>query len=136
MLRIPLATWIANAAACLNGSYGQVTRQASLADCSRQTVYDHAGKVRAAVEAQHQGSPSRAEVVERDEHLRRENAQLWDWLAQTIEFPKAKQERFAITAAAMGPGLNQVLVLLALLPGQQASPGRPTVHRRIKAAGL
>ena len=51
MLKIPLATWIANAAACLDGSYGQVTRQAILADCSRQTVYDHAGKVRAAVSA-------------------------------------------------------------------------------------
>jgi hypothetical protein len=136
VLKIPLTTWIANAAACLQGSYGQVTRQASLAACSRQTVYDHAGKVRAAVEALHRGSPNRAEVVERDDHLRRENAQLWDWLAQTIEFPKAKQEQFAITAAAMGLSLNQVLVLLALLLGQQASPGRSTVHRRIKAAGL
>ena len=102
MLKIPLTTWIANAAACLQGSYGQVTQQASLAGCSRQTVYDHAGKVRAAVEALHQGSPNRAEGVEREDHLRRENAQLWDWLAQTIEFPKAKQEQFAITAAAMG----------------------------------
>jgi hypothetical protein len=136
MLKIPLATWIANAAACLTGSYGQVTRQAILADCSRQTVYDHACKVRAAVEAQHQGSPHRAEMGEQDRHLRRENAQLWDWLSQTIEFPKAKQEQFAITAAAMGLSLNQVLVLLALLLGRQAGPGRSTVHRRIKAAGL
>ena len=75
-------------------------------------------------------------MVEQNQHLRRENAQLWDWLAQTIEFPKAKQEQFAITAAAMGLSLNQVLVLLALLLGQQACPGRSTVHRRIKAAGL
>ena len=136
MLKIPLATWIANAAACLDGSYGQVTRQALLADCSRQTVYDHAGKVRAAVEAEHQGGPTRAELVERNHHLRRENDQLRDWLAQTIEFPKAKQEQFAVTAAAMGLSLNQVLVLLALILGRQAGPGRPTVHRRIKAAGL
>src|SRR4051794_10283995 len=136
MLKIPLATWIANAAACLNGSYGQVTRQALLADCSRQTVYDHAGKVRAAVESEHQGGPTRAELVEQNHHLRRENDQLWDWLAQTIEFPKAKQEQFAITAAAMGLSLNQILVLLALLLGKKACPGRSTVHRRIKAAGL
>jgi hypothetical protein len=136
MLKIPLATWIANAAACLDGPYGQVTRQAILADCSRQTVYDHADKVRAAVEAQHQGSSHRADRVEQDQQLRRENARLWDWLAQTIEFPKAKQEQFAITAAAMGLSLNQVLVLLALLLGQRACPGRSTVHRWIKAAGL
>jgi hypothetical protein len=75
-------------------------------------------------------------LVEQSHHLRRENDQLWDWLAQTIEFPKAKQEQFAITAAAMGLSLNQVLVLLDLLLGRQATPGRSTVHRRIKAAGL
>ena len=42
MLKIPLATatWIANAAACLNGAYGQLTHQADRADCSRQTVSD------------------------------------------------------------------------------------------------
>jgi hypothetical protein len=136
MLKIPLATWIANAAACLDGSYGQVTRQAILANSSRQTVYDHACKVRAAVEAEHQGGPTRAEMVEQNHCLRRENDQLWDWLAQTIEFPKAKQEQFAVTAAAMGLSLNRVLVLLALLLGQRACPGRSTVHRRIKAAGL
>jgi hypothetical protein len=136
MFKIPLATWIANAAACLGGSYGQVTRQAILADCSRQTVYDHAGKVQAAVEAEHQGGPTRAELVDQNHHLRRENDQLWGWLAQTIEFPRAKQDQFAITAAAMGLSLNQVLVLLALLLGRQASPGRSTVHRRIVAAGL
>src|SRR3954452_19251614 len=87
MLKIPLATWIANAAACLNGSYGQVSRQALLADCSRQTVYDHAGKVRAAVEAEHQGGPTRAELVERSHCLPRENDQLWDWLARRSNSP-------------------------------------------------
>jgi hypothetical protein len=35
MLKIPFATWIANAAAGLTGSYGEVTRQADVADCSR-----------------------------------------------------------------------------------------------------
>src|SRR5215210_3561686 len=111
MLKIPLATWVANAAACLDGSYGQVTRQAGLADCSRQTIYDHARKVQAAVEAEHQGGPTRAALVERNHCLRCENDQLWGWLALTIEFPKAKQEQFAVTAAAMGLSLNQVLVL-------------------------
>jgi hypothetical protein len=45
MLKIPLATWIANAAARLTGTYGEVTRQAESVACSRQTVYDHAQKV-------------------------------------------------------------------------------------------
>jgi hypothetical protein len=55
MLKIPIAVWIANAAACLTGTYGDVTRQAEAADCSRQTVYDHAQKVQAAVAAEHSG---------------------------------------------------------------------------------
>jgi hypothetical protein len=136
MLKIPFATWIANAAACLNGTYGHVTQQADRVDWSRQTVYDHASKVQAAVVAEHQGGPTRAELLEQNQHLRRENAQLWDWLAQTIEFPTAKRGEFAITAAAMGLSLNQILVLLALILGKQACPGRSTVHRGINAAAL
>ena len=46
MLKIPFATWIANAAVGLTGLYGDVTHQAKLADCSRQTVYDHARRSR------------------------------------------------------------------------------------------
>src|SRR3954471_17519002 len=136
MIKIPLATWIANAAARLTGSHGDVTLQADAVACSRQTIYDHARKVQAAVVAQHTGGPTRAELGEQNEQLRRENAQLWGWLAQTIEFPTTPQHRFAITAAARGLSPTQVLVLLALILGQQACPGRSTLHRRIKAAGL
>jgi hypothetical protein len=136
MLKIPFVTWIANAAAGLTGGYGDVIRQAEVADCSRQTIYDHARKVRAAVDDAHLGGPTRAELVERNQHLRQENAQLWVWLAQTIEFPPIKQREFSVTATAMGLSLNQVLVLLALILGKQACPGRSTLHRWIKAAGL
>ena len=135
MFKIPLATWIANAAARLTGTQGDVTHQAQAADCSRQTVYDHARKVQAAVEAQHAGGPTRAELLEQNKQLRRENAQLWDWLAQTIEFPLSLQHQFTVTATAMGLSLNQVLVLLALILGTKACPGRSTVHRWIQAAG-
>src|SRR3954462_6398816 len=112
MFKIPVAVWIVNAAARLAGPYGGVTHQAEAADCSRQTVYDHAQKVQAAVEAEHAGGPTRAELLAQNEHLRRENAQLWDWLAQTIEFPLSQQHEFTVTATAMGLSLNQVLVLL------------------------
>src|SRR3954454_17469576 len=135
MIKIPFATWIANAAAGLTGIYGDVTRQAEAADCSRQTIYDHAQKVQAAVEDAHGGGPTRAELIERNQHLGRENAQLWDWLAQSIDFPMDKQREFSVTAAAMGLSLNQVLVLLALVLGKHACPGRSTMHRWVKAAG-
>jgi hypothetical protein len=136
MLKIPFVTWIANAAAALTGAYGDVIRQAEVADCSRQTIYDHAHKVQAAVEDAHHGGPTRAELIERNQHLDQENAQLWDWLAQSIDFPPSQQREFSVTATAMGLSLNQVLVLLALLLGKQACPGRSTLHRWIKAAGL
>jgi hypothetical protein len=136
MLTIPFATWIANAAAGLTGLYGAVTRQAEVADCSRQTIYEHAQKVQAAVQDAHDGGPTRAELIERNQHLGQENAQLWDWLAGSIDFPPCKQREFSVTACAMGLSLNQVLVLLALILGKQACPGRSTLHRWVKAAAL
>src|SRR3954453_16382892 len=136
MLKIPFVTWIANAAAAWPGAYGDVTRQAEVAACSRQTISDHAQKVQAAVEDAYDGGPTRAELIERDRRLGQENAQLWDWLAQAIDFPPSKQREFSVTAAAMGLSLNQVLVLLALILGKHACPGRSTLHRWIKAAGL
>ncbi len=134
MLNIPLVTWIANAAAALTGAYGDVTRQAERAECSRQTIYDHALKVRTALEDAHDGGPTRAELIEQNQRLRRENTQLWDWLAGTTEFPVSRQHEFTVTATAMGLSLNQVLALLALILGQRACPGRSTLHRWIEAA--
>lgn len=136
MLKIPFVTWIANATAALTGGYGDVTRQAEVADCSRQTIYDHAQKVQAAVEDAHDGGPTRAELIAQNQRLRQENAQLWDWLAATIDFPPCQQREFSVTACAMGLSLNQVRVLLALILGKPACPGRSTLHRWIKAAGL
>ena len=109
----------------LAGSSGDVTRQAEAADCSRQTVYDHAQKVHAAVEVEHTGGPTHAELIQENERLRQENARLWDWLAQTIEFPPGQRHEFTVTATAMGLSLNQVLVLLAIVMGTRARPGAP-----------
>ena len=125
MLKIPFATWIANAAAALTGAYGDVTLQAEVAGCSRQTIYDHAQKVQAAVEDAHDGGPTRAELIAQNQQLRQENAQLWDWLFQTIEFPASKQHEFCVTATAMGLSLNQVLVLLAVILGKRPAPVAP-----------
>ncbi len=135
MLKIPLATGIANAAVGLTGLYGNVTRQASLADCSRQTIYDHAHKVQAAVFDAHHGGPTRAALIAENQRLAQENAQLWRWLQETIEFPAIKQHEFVAIATAMEWSLNQVLTLLALILGRQACPSRSTLHRWIKLAG-
>jgi hypothetical protein len=134
MRTIAFVRWIANAAACLTGPHGAVTETAQQSACSRQSAYDHAQKVLAAVEAQHSGGPTREELTQQNEALRHENAQLWDWLSQTIDFPLAKQQEFAVTGLAMGLSLNQILVLSAVLLGAAAAPGRSTVHRWVQAA--
>ena len=100
MLKRPAVVWIANAAARLAGAHGDVTQQAHSADWSRQNVYDHAQKVQAAVEDAHDGGPTRAELIEQNQQLSQENAQLWDWLAGTIEFPPSQQREFSVTATA------------------------------------
>jgi hypothetical protein len=117
------------------GTHGAVTEKAQQAGCSRQCVYDHARKVLAAVEAQHGGGPTPEHLIQENEALRRENAPLWDWLFQTIQFPLVKQHEFAVTALAMGLSLNQILVLLAILLGARAAPSRSRVHRWVQAAG-
>ena len=134
MRTIPFVGWIANAAARWVGTHGTVTATAQQTGCSRQCVYDHAHKVLAAVEAEHGGGPTRELLIQENAVLRHENAQLWDWLFQTIEFPRAKQQQFAVTALAMGLSLNQTLALLAILLGTEACPGRSTVHRWVQAA--
>ena len=136
MLKIPFPTWIANAAAGLTGIYGDVTRQADVADCSRQTIYDQAQKVQAAVVAAHDGGPTRTTLIAQNQHLRRENAQLWDWLAQAVAFPPEKQREFTVTATAMGLSLTQILALLELILGKHAGPARSTLHRWTKRAAL
>ncbi len=118
----------------MTGISGDVTRQAEIADWSRPTISDPAQEVQVAVEDALDGGPTRAELIEGNRHLRQEDAQLWDWLAQTIDFPPSKQRESSVTATAMGLSLNQVLVLLALILGEQACPGRSTPHRGIKAA--
>jgi hypothetical protein len=135
MLKIPLASWIANAAACLSGRHGDVTLQAQTAGCSRQTAYDHAQKVYAAVEAEYADGPPRQQLLDQVQSLRHENAQLWVWLEQTIDFPAARRQEFTITAAAMGLSLNQIGVLLAIVLGATARPSRSALHRIVQAAG-
>ena len=135
MRTIPIGRWIANAAAGLTGFYGAVTEKAQETGCSRQCIYDHTYKVVAAVEAQHSGGPTREELIHQNEALRRENAELWNWLFQTIEFPLLAQQKFTVVALGMGLSLDQTLVLLAILLGARAALSRSTIHRWRQAAG-
>src|SRR5262249_40571076 len=135
MSTIPVLGWIANAAARRAGTRGAVTDQAEQSGCSRQCVYATPRKSsppsRPSTAAD---PPPREPLIQQNQALRLEDAQLWDWLFQAIEFPPAKQQEFAVTALAMGLSLNQTLVLLAIPLGAAAAPRRSTVHRWGQAA--
>ena len=129
MRKLPVMTWIGNAAAVLFGRWGDVTHQAETAGCSRQTVYQHAQRVQQAVVQQDDPGPTRQELLDQIQELRRENRQLWKWLEQTIEFPEAQQHHFATLAAAMGLSSRQIARLLALLLPAALCPAPATVRR-------
>src|SRR5512135_3627263 len=78
---------------------------------------------------------SEVKPLEQIRSLRHENAQRWEWLEQTIDFPEARRQEFTITAAAMGLSLNQIGGLLAIVLGAAARPSRSAVHRIVEAAG-
>ncbi len=102
---------------------------------SRQTVYEHAQKVEAAVGVEHGGGPTHEELTRENLAFRQEIAQLWDWLSQTIELPAAKQQMFAAKGMGMGLSHSQIHDLLAFLLGATACPSRSTIHRWAQAAG-
>jgi hypothetical protein len=130
--KLPLFSWIGNAAAALLGRHGAVTRQALLSGCSRQTVYDHAHKVVQAVQQTCSPGPSREALLQEVRQLRAENQHLWEWLGEALEVPPEKQHHFAGAAAALGLSLEQTRSLLAILVPPARCPSRATLGRWVR----
>jgi hypothetical protein len=129
MLKLPLRTWICNAAAVFAGRYGAVQAQAEQAGCSRQTVYDHARRV------EEQLTQAQAEL----QRFQAENATLRQALAQTACPPAAvlaatQVRQFAVTAQAMGISLRQCEELLGTVLPAAAVPDHATLGRWTAAA--
>jgi hypothetical protein len=134
MARLSILTRIGNAAACLFGKHGDITAQAQQADCSRQTVYDHAFQVQAALAQAQLPGPCRDELLQENERLRAENQQLWDSLDSMVNFTEGRQQQFAATAAALGLSLAQTVVLLTIVLGKACCPSRAKVGRWVQAS--
>src|SRR5512135_3530052 len=122
MCTIAILRWIVDAAARFSSRHGAVSQQARQTNCSRQTVYDHGRKVLLAVKTEHSGGPSRPQLIEQNQALSQENAQLRNRLNHAIEFPPAKQQEFSAKARSMGLSLHQVGALLIVLLGPQGAP--------------
>src|SRR5262245_4082869 len=100
MFKLPIRTWILNAAAVFSRRHGAVTGQADQAGCSRQTVYQHAHKLERRL-----AEPDPEAV----DGLRAENQRLHQAIAALRQAAEARplidqdtRRRLAITAFAMG----------------------------------
>lgn len=126
MFKLPVRTWILNAAAVLSGQHGAVTRQAEQSRCRRETVYEHATKIQQRLD----GSSDDAVVTElraENQRLREEVAGLKRQAEGLVRGGKAEQRRLATTAFAMGVSLRQVEDLLGVLLPAAEVPDHSTL---------
>ena len=75
-------------------------------------------------------------LIRENQALREENAQLWEWVDQAVEFTVAIQQQFCAVAWAMGLSLLQIHVLMAVLQKPFQTASRSTIGRWCQAAGL
>ena len=132
MLKLPVPTWILNAAAVLSGRHGAVTRQAERSRCSRETVYEHARKVQQRLVA----GPDDATVTElraENQRLREEVDGLKRQAEGLVRCGKAEQRELATTAFAMGISLRQVEGLLGVLLAAEDVPDHSTMGHWVQA---
>jgi len=132
MFKLPVRTWILNAAAVLSGQHGAVTRQAEQSRCSRETVYQHASKVRQRLDA---GSDDAAvaELHAENQRLREEIDRLKRQAEGLVRCGKVEQQRLATTAFAMGFSLRQVEDLLGVLLPAEDVPDHSTLGHWVQA---
>jgi hypothetical protein len=132
MLKLSMPAWIRNAAAALCGRHGAVTERAEQAECSRQTVYDHARRLVEHVTAQDQERDLlRSEVA----RLQAERDELQQQCRQAVLIGPEELERFAVTGQAMGVSLRQAEELLGTLLPSERVPDHATLGRWTEAAG-
>lgn len=134
MIRLPMVAWIGNAAAALCGRWGSVSQQAREARCSRQTVYEHARRVKQALAQIHQGGPALEELQRDNARLRQENQRLQEAQEKAILFPEAKQQEFTAIASAMGVSLEQIRQLLSIVLPENRCPSRSKLGRWLTAS--
>jgi hypothetical protein len=128
MFKLPVRTWVLNAAAVLSGQDGAVTRQAEESRCSRETVYAHAIKVQQRIEAGPRDDELDALRAE-NQRLREEIGGLKRQARGLVRCGKDKQRELAAMAFAMGVSLRQVEELLGVLLPAEAVPDHSTLGR-------
>jgi hypothetical protein len=133
MLKLPVRTWILNAAAVLSGQHGVITRQAQESECSRETVDEHARKVVQRLAPEPSADTPLAELHAENQRLRQVIAELQREAEDLIRCDKAKQRQLATTAFAMGLSLRQIEEVLRLLLPATTTPDHSTLGHWVEA---
>jgi hypothetical protein len=128
MFKLPVRTWILNAAAVFSGQHGAVSRQAEQAGCSRQTVYQHAQKLEQRLAAEPAADPPTQERSRPEAGAAPEPP-----AGPRILLDKDKLKELAATAFAMGLSLRQIEDLLGVLLPADAVPDHSTLERWVQA---
>jgi hypothetical protein len=124
MTTLPFPTWISNAAAVFSKAYGAVTGQARQAQCSRQTVYQHARRLE-----QRLDSTAQAELLAENQRLRDQVAALSQQSEQSVVCDPAKLRQVATVAFAAGVSLRQIEDVFEVLLGSGRGPDHSTIGR-------
>ena len=117
MNTLTLRDLVRNAAAVFSGAYGAVTGRAQQAGCSRQTVYEHARRIKQRLQAPAPATASAQVPVP----------------PPTPLLDEPTRRRFAVTAFAMGISTRQTEALLGVLLADEA-PDHSTIGRWVADA--
>jgi hypothetical protein len=128
MFKLPVRTWILNAAAVFSRQHGAVSRQAEQAGCSRQTVYQHAHKLEQRLAAE----PA-ADLPAEDRSRPEAGAEPEPAAAPRTLLDKDKLKELATTAFAMGLSLRQIEDLLGVLLPADKVPDHSTLGHWVQA---
>jgi len=131
MFKLPVRSWILNAAAVFSGQQGAVTRQAEQSDCSRETVYEHARKVEQRLAAE--PGAAAAELHAENQRLRQQIAELRRGAEDRTLLDTDKLRQLATITFAMGLSLRQIEDLLGVLLPEDQVPDHSTLGHWVQA---
>ena len=132
MFKLPVRSWVLNAAAVPSGQHGAVTRQAEQPRCSRETVYEHATKAQQRLDSDSDDSAV-AELRAENQRLREEIAARKRAAEGLVRCGPDEQRRLATTAFAMGVSLRQIEDLLGALSPAAEVPDHSTLGHWVQA---
>jgi len=133
MIKLPIRTWVRNAAAVFSGRHGSVSQQADQSRCSRQTVYQHARKLEQRLSQEPQPDAEIARLRLENQHLRQTITEQLHRAEKRVLLDKTTLQRFATVAFAIGLSLRQIEEVLAVVLPRSEVPDHSTLGRWVQA---